>query len=329
MTALPLATLALMLTLGIAPSAEAQARTRVTVFEAWFIHNESMGSPTAVEQGFFDGLDVKVVGGGPGLSPIDRVMAESQAGGLAFGVDHPDNLLEAREKRKLPLVVVAHDFQQSALRLLSWKELRSARDIEGTVATWVGYDKPVKVAIGPDWAKRITVVDQQGDPATLGAWLRKGYAFAHGMTYNEVLVARRTAKETYFTYAFAQLGIDWPENLVFTTEDTVRRHPEAVKAFVTGRYRGYRHALASRDEAVRSLVKYNPTLKGQEAHEREGMDAIASLMVTPDTRAKGLGHIDPAAWDRVARDLTRAGFYTTAPDAKAAYTTAFPSGVTP
>jgi len=46
---------------------------------------------------------------------------------------------------------------------------------------------------------------------------------------------------------------------------------------------------ANRDEAVRTLVKYNPTLRGQEAHEREGMDAVASLMVTPDSRARGLG----------------------------------------
>ena len=33
--------------------------------------------------------------------------------------------------------------------------------------------------------------------------------------------------------------------------------------------------------------------------------------------------------DRVARDLTKAGFYTSAPNVKAAYTTEFKSGVTP
>jgi NitT/TauT family transport system substrate-binding protein len=62
-------------------------------------------------------------------------MAETKGGGIALGVDYPYNVLEAREKQKLPLVVVAHDFQKSAVRLISWKELRSPRDIEGTVAT--------------------------------------------------------------------------------------------------------------------------------------------------------------------------------------------------
>jgi NitT/TauT family transport system substrate-binding protein len=288
-----------------------------------------MGSPTAVEKGLFEGLDVKVVGGGPGLSPIDRVMAETKGGGIAFGVDYPYNLLEAREKQKLPLVVVSTDFQKSAVRLLSWKEIKSAKDIEGTVATWIGYDKQVKAAIGPDWAKRIKIVNQQGDPATIGSWLKKDYPFAHAMIYNEVLVAKRMANEKYWTYSFTDFGIDWPENLVFTTEDVVKKHPKAIQAFVAGRYKGYKHALANRDEAVQTLLKYNSNLKGQEKHELEGMEAIASVMVTPETKAKGLGYIDAGAWDRVARDLTKAGFYPTAPNVKAAYATDFPSGVTP
>jgi NitT/TauT family transport system substrate-binding protein len=317
-----------LLVAGTAP-ADAQERQKVTVFEAWFIHNESMGTPTAVEKGFFTTLDVRVVGGGPGLSPIDRVMAEAKKGGIVFGVDYPYNVLEARQKQRLPLVVVAHDFQKSAVRLISWKEIKSPRDIQGTVATWIGYDKQVKAAIGPDWAKRIKIVNQQGDPATIGSWLKKDYPFAHAMIYNEILVAKRLAKEPYFTHAYADFGIDWPENVVFTTEEIVKKHPKAVQAFVTGRYKGYAHALANRDETVQTLIKYNSNLKGQEKHELEGMDAIKSVMVTEVTQRNGLGYIDPASWDRVGRDLTKAGFYPSAPNVKAAYTTEFPSGVTP
>jgi NitT/TauT family transport system substrate-binding protein len=321
--------LALMLAVALGPVAGAQTRTSVTVFEAWYIHNESMGTPTALERGLFDGIDVKVVGGGPERSPIDRVMAARKAGGVALGVDHPYNILEARARRKVPVVVVAHDFQKSALRLVSWKELKSARDVEGTVGTWTGYDKPIKAAIGPDWASRITIVNQQGDPSTIGAWLRKEYPFAHAMVYNELLVAERSARQKFFSYSFPELGIDWPENVVFTTEEALRKYPAAIKAFVTGRYRGYRHALANRDEAVQILVKYNGRLKGQERQELRGMSAIASVMATPETRTRGLGYVDPAAWQRVARDLTKAGFYTAPPDVRAAYSTAFPSGVTP
>jgi NitT/TauT family transport system substrate-binding protein len=319
----------LVLLVTSASTVRAQKGSRVTVFEAWFIHNESMGTPTAVEKGFFRGLDVTVVGGGPGLSPIERVMAEARKGGIVFGVDYPYNVLEAREQQKLPLVVVAHDFQKSAVRLLSWQEIKTPRDIQGTVATWSGYDKQIKAAIGPDWGQRITVVNQQGDPATIGSWLKKDYPFAHAMLYNEILIARRLAKEPYWTYAFSDFGIDWPENVVFTTEEIVTQHPQAIQAFVSGRYQGYAYALANRHEAVQILLKYNPTLKGQEQHEIEGMEAIQSVMLPSVSPQNGLGYIDAAAWERLGRDLMQAGFYTAAPHVKAAYTTAFPSGVTP
>jgi NitT/TauT family transport system substrate-binding protein len=317
--------------LASAGTLAAQGLTKVTVIEAWFIHNESMGDPVAVEKGFYRnlGLDVRVVGGGPGLSPIDRVMAESKKGTIVFGVDYPYNILDAREKQRLPLVVVAHDFQRSAVRFLSWKELRGPRDVEGTVATWIGYDKQIKAAIGPDWERRIRVVNQQGDPATIGSWLKKDYQFAHAMIYNEVLVAKRTAKERYYVYDFPAWGIDWPENVVFTTEEIVQKHPQVVQAFVTGRYQGYKYALANRQEAVRILVQYNSNLKGGEAHELEGMDGIASIMVTDTSRRHGLGYVDPAGWQRVGRDMQRAGFYRTMPNVTAAYSTRFPSKVMP
>ena len=59
------------------------------------------------------------------------------------------------------------------------------------------------------------------------------------------------------------------------------------------------------------------------------MEAIKSVMVTEASQKNGLGYIDPAGWDRVGRDLAKAGFYPASPNVKAAYTTEFPSGVKP
>jgi NitT/TauT family transport system substrate-binding protein len=290
-----------------------------------------MGDPVAVEKGFYKtlNLDVKVVGGGPNQSPITNVLAAAKQGAIAFGVDYPYNLLEAREKQHLPLVVVAHDFQKSAVRLISWKPLKSPQDIEGTVATWPGYDKQIKAAIGPDWEKKIKIVNQQGDPATIGSWLKKDYQFAHAMIYNEVLVAKKEAKGTYYVYSFADFGVDWPENVVFTTEDIVKKYPQVVQAFVTGRYQGYKYAFAHMDEAAQILVKYNSNLKGGEAHEIEGMAAIESIMVTDSSKTHGLGYVDPGGWERVANGLVRAKILPSMPNYKAAFAPQFPSKVMP
>ena len=318
--------LVVALVLALSAGALAQGQ-RVSIIEAWFIHNESMGDPVAVEKGFFGNLQVQVIGGGPGLSPIDRVMAKARAGEIVFGVDYPYNLLEARVKQRLPLVVVAHDFQKSAVHLLSWKPLKSARDVQGTVATWIGYDKQIKAAVGPDWSKRIKIVNQQGDPATIGSWMQKRYQFAHAMGYNEVLVAKRLVKDKYYVYPIAQLGPDWPENVVFTTEDIVRKYPQVVQQFVTGHYQGLAYALRNREEAATILLKYNKNL--DKKHEVEGMTFLNSIIVTGATKTNGLGYLDTRAWDRMARDLVRIGVFKSMPDVRTAYTTQFPSAVKP
>jgi len=318
--------LAVAVALALSAGALAQGQ-RVSIIEAWFIHNESMGDPVAVEKGFFGNLQVQVIGGGPGLSPIDRVMAKARAGEIVFGVDYPYNLLEARVKQRLPLVVVAHDFQKSAVHLLSWKPLKSARDVQGTVATWIGYDKQIKAAVGPDWSKRIKIVNQQGDPATIGSWMQKRYQFAHAMGYNEVLVAKRLVKDRYYVYPIAQLGPDWPENVVFTTEDIVRKYPQVVQQFVTGHYQGLAYALRNREEAATILLKYNKNL--DKKHEVEGMTFLNSIIVTGATKTNGLGYLDTRAWDRMARDLVRIGVFKSMPDVRTAYTTQFPSAVKP
>ena len=318
--------LAVAVALALSAGALAQGQ-RVSIIEAWFIHNESMGDPVAVEKGFFGNLQVQVIGGGPGLSPIDRVMAKARAGEIVFGVDYPYNLLEARVKQRLPLVVVAHDFQKSAVHLLSWKPLKSARDVQGTVATWIGYDKQIKAAVGPDWSKRIKIVNQQGDPATIGSWMQKRYQFAHAMGYNEVLVAKRLVKDKYYVYPIAQLGPDWPENVVFTTEDIVRKYPQVVQQFVTGHYQGLAYALRNREEAATILLKYNKNL--DKKHEVEGMTFLNSIIVTGATKTNGLGYLDTRAWDRMARDLVKIGVFKSMPDVRAAYTTKFPSAVKP
>lgn len=299
--------------------------TKATIIESWFIHAESIGDPVAVDKGFYKeaGLDVTVVPGGPGLSPIDRVMAEAKAGKLVLGIDYPYNLLEARQKQKLPLVIVAADFQESAMRILSWQPIAKPADIKGTFATWIGYDKPIKAVVGKGWEKQIQVVNQQGDPATLGGWLAKQYPYASAMIYNEVMVAQKQAKEKYYLYSYKDFGVDWPENVLFTTEDVLKKYPGEVRKFVQARYKGFRYALDNPQEAGRILAKYNPNL--DIPFELAGLEQIKKIMVTPDTQKNGLGYVNTAKLQKMAQQLQAAGLLDSA--SLGGFVNAIPSGV--
>jgi NitT/TauT family transport system substrate-binding protein len=59
------------------------------VHEAWFVHMESAGGWVAMDKGFYGKVKVKEVQGGPGISPIQKVVAAVRAGNIAFGNDYP------------------------------------------------------------------------------------------------------------------------------------------------------------------------------------------------------------------------------------------------
>ena len=299
----------------------------VMVHEAWFVHMESAGGWVAMEKAFYGKAKVKEVQGGPGISPIQKVVAAVRAGNIAFGNDYPENIIRAREKEGIDLVALSVDFQTSAMRIISWKPIRSAKDIKGDMGIWIGYDAKVKCAVGKEWEKQFTIQNQGGD---IKPWLAGAWPIASAMTYNELITAQREMKKmgkTFYTVDYKDLGIDWMDNVLFTTEDMIKKYPEVVQAVVTGRYKGFQWALGNPKETFEILKKINEGLDF--AHEMDAVAPMKALMITPDTKKNGLGSILPKKWENVARDMFKAGLLEKMPDVKRVYTEKFPSGVMP
>jgi len=318
--------LVLLALITIPFSAVAQEKEAI-VHEAWFVHMESAGGWVAMDKGFYGKVKVKEVQGGPGISPIQKVVAAVRAGNIAFGNDYPENIIRAREKEGIDLVVVSVDFQTSAMRIISWKPIKSAKDIKGDFGIWIGYDAKVKCAVGKDWEKQFTIQNQGGD---IKPWLAGTWPIASAMTYNELITAQREMKKmgkTFYTVDYKDLGIDWMDNVLFTTEEIIKKHPDVVQAVVTGRYKGFQWALQNPKETFDILKKFNEGL--DLAHEMDAVAPMKALMITADTKKNGLGYIQPKKWENVAKDISKAGLLDKIPDVKKVYTDKFPSGVVP
>jgi NitT/TauT family transport system substrate-binding protein len=150
------------------------------------------------------------------------------------------------------------------------------------------------------------------------------------MTYNELITAQRETKKmgkTFYTVNYRDLGIDWMDNVLFTTEEILRKYPDVVQAVVTGRYKGFQWALQNPKETFDILKKINDGL--DMAHEMDAVDPMKALLMTADTRKSGLGYINPKKWENVAKDLAKAGLVDKMPDGKKVYTEKFPSNVIP
>jgi NitT/TauT family transport system substrate-binding protein len=222
---------------------------------------------------------------------------------------------------------VSVDFQTSAMRIISWKPINSAKDIKGDFGIWIGYDAKAKCAVGKGWEKQFMIQNQGGD---IKPWLAGTWPIASAMTYNELITAQREAKKMgkrFYTIDYKDLGIDWMDNVLFTTEEILKKYPDVVQAVVTGRYKGFQWALENPKETFNMLRKINEGLDF--AHEMDGVAPMKALMITPDTRKNGLGYILPKKWENVARDMFKAGLLEKMPDVKKVYTDKFPSGVIP
>jgi NitT/TauT family transport system substrate-binding protein len=288
---------------------------------------ESAGGWVAIDKGFYGKVKVTEIQGGPGISPIQKVVAAVRAGDIAFGNDYPENIIRAREKEGVNLVALSVDFQTSAMRVISWKPIKSAKDIKGDIGIWIGYDAKAKCAVGKGWEKQFTIQNQGGD---IRPWLAGAWPIASAMTYNELITAQREMKKmgkTFYTVDYKDLGIDWMDNVLFTTEDIIKKYPEVVQAVVTGRYKGFRWALANPKETFEILKKVNEGLDF--AHEMDAVGPLKALMITPDTKKNGLGYILPKKWENVARDMFKAGLLEKMSEIKKIYTDKFPSGVMP
>jgi NitT/TauT family transport system substrate-binding protein len=297
------------------------------VHEAWFVHMESAGGWIAMDKGFYGKVNVKEIQGGPGISPIQKVVAAVRAGNIAFGNDYPENILRAREKEGIDLVAVSVDFQNSAMRIISWKPIKSSKEIKGDFGIWIGYDAKAKCAVGKGWEKQFTIQNQGGD---IKPWLVGNWPLASAMTYNELITAQREMKKmgkTFYTTDYKDLGIDWMDNVLFTTEEVIKKHPDVVQAVVAGRYKGFQWALENPKETFEILKKINEGL--DLSHEMDAVSPMKALMITADTKKSGLGYINPKKWDNVAKDMFKAGLLDKMPNVKNVYTDKFQSNVMP
>jgi NitT/TauT family transport system substrate-binding protein len=133
--------------------------------------------------------------------------------------------------------------------------------------------------------------------------------------------------KSFYTTDYKDLGIDWMDNVLFTTEEIVKKYPEVVQAVVAGRYKGFKWALDNPKETFEILKKINDSLDFN--HEMDAVDPMRALLITADTKKNGLGYIHPRKWENVAKDMFKAGLMDKMPDVKKAYSDKFPSGVMP
>ena len=273
---------------------------RVVLQLKWHHQFQFAGYYAAIEQGYYReaGLEVEVREATPGKDHMETVLS----GEAQYGVGNSDVLLTRAAGH--PVVVLAPIFQHSPLALVARKtpeitSMHSLHDlpmmmVDSEKAEILAYFKREGVDIGGLDIRPHTHVAEdfiEGRVAAMSAYI------------TDQPFSLREAGVSYMIFTPRSGGIDFYGDLLFSTEEQIRRRPEQVRAFLKASLRGWDYALANQEEMVELLLrKYTNT------HSREHL--LFEANHTAELMHPGLievGHNNPGRWRHIAQTYAEFG----------------------
>ncbi len=98
-------------------------------------------------------------------------------------------------------------------------------------------------------------------------------------------------------FFFSRLGLNFPEDGIYCTEETLRKDPELCEAFVRASIQGWLYAFAHQDEALEIVMKHAKAAHTgtNKAHQRWMLARMKDLII-PDGDTSILGKLNPTEY---------------------------------
>lgn len=304
------ALLAIMLMSLPAPGAEREL-TPVSVVFHWKPQAQWAGYYMAKEKGIFEkhGLDVTMrprPGRGESLDMLMDGRVTFATHFLSAGVGFRDS--------GQPVVLIGEMFNRSNLMLVARKSagVETIRDLAGKrVCYWDGYYRFVFRAL----LRNQGVVNVQERPMnmTVNQFTSKQVDACSAMEYNEynlILTSPRVDKDDLVVFRLRDLAMDFPEDAVYTTEETARQQPEVCRAFVKACLEGWEYARDNPEETLAVVMReiadeYDELVT--EDHQRWMLGVCVESVFPPAGSARRLGVLSRRDFDAMHAFLMESG----------------------
>ncbi len=267
----------------------------------WHHQFQFAGYYAALHKGYYQkaGLDVIIHPGTPEKKPIKEVLD----GRAQYGEANSELLLE--RLRGAPLVALAAIYQHSPSVLLARKNagISSPDDLIG---------KKVMLLDHTMDADFVAMFNNESIDISLIQVIPSSYRIRDLIDGKTDAFNSYLSNEPYFLkqqgIEFTVLnprnyGIDFYSDILFTTENELKQHPERVKAFRQASLEGWYYAMNHPQEIIDLLLNRYKVTKSRDHLEFEA-ETIRSLIV-PDI--VDLGHMNPWRWRHMAETFINAG----------------------
>jgi NitT/TauT family transport system substrate-binding protein len=264
---------------------------------------------TALDKGFFKDVNIeaRIVRGGGSLDAIRQVAAGNAT--VAFADLAALITMRANENVPVKELSIVYTRPPQALYCLPESGIKTAKDLEGRKLSDSAASAVPKIfpayakAMGID-AKKVTWVF--ADSASLPALLvSKQVDCVAQFIVGEALLRKAAGGRELVRLAYGDApGLDYYGNGIVASDDTIRTKPELLKRVLWAITQGLAHAFENPDEAAQILNRNHPQIPVDVA--RAETIAVRELAVTPETKTKGLGWVDPARVQKTIDVMTAA-----------------------
>jgi PAS domain S-box-containing protein len=276
-----------------------QKLTPVSIKLHWHDQFQFAGIYAAAEKGFYQeaGLEVNIVNGQQ--APFHEV----ENGIVDFGISGAGLVVERLKGR--PFVALAAIFQSSPYTWLvrADSEINHPNDFIGKTVTRQSYADDLsamllKFNIHPS---QLNIVDPS--PADIDNLIAGNVDALTAYVSNEPfwMMSREVDYRTLSPHEF---NINFYSDIIFTSEDYLKRHPKIVEAFLEATLRGWQYALEHPHEMIDVILKdYNSQNKTRQHLEFEA-EKLSELSLYPTV---SLGHMTIERWQKIAEHYQQLG----------------------
>ncbi len=286
-----------------AQAARPHGLTHVSLVLKWLPQAQFAGYYDALKKGYYakEGLDLTIQPGGPTIVP-EQVVAN---GGADFGIDWLPSLLAEREHGE-NLVNIAQIYQTTGMRLISYKSanITSFADLKGkTVGVWWAGNQYQflacmnKLGINPN--TQMKVIHQGFD---MNGFLNHSLTAASAMTYNElgVVLESGVKMSDLNVLDYNSCGVSMLEDGLYAKADWLTKNPDLAVRFLRASIRGWQDVIKDPTAAGKIVFGYDTSGVMNQAHQIYMARQVAPLINWGPAKTKGIGYMDPTAFNRTA-----------------------------
>ena len=252
----------------------------VTLSLKWLTQSQFAGYYAALDKGFYndEGINLVIKPGAPDIDSMSLV----SSGVSDFGIQWFCDVVAARDKG-LPLISIAQILQSNGLVMISKAEsgIKTTYDFKGKrVGIWLFGNEIQFYSLMNQLEIPLGSINISPLKWSIRPFLDNTYDAVMSMRYNEYLSVLESGyrKEDINIIDFADYGMNFPGDIIFTRKSTFDNNPGLCIRMVRASLRGWEWAMEHQEEAVDIVIRHDKSGTLKKNHQMAQLKEIVRLI---------------------------------------------------